>query len=384
MKFVILSILFVVFIISIIGIGCSDEPSELGLGLISPEDTLKLSSIVTKATTDSTFLYRIAGASRLMIGNYSDLETNIQSCAMIQFTGFKDIPKNSIIESAVIKIPINYTFGDSSHLMVMETHEILRSWSKDSFIWDSIDNNFYNSAPDSTFLLRISETDTAILRVDKLVHKWVQNRDSLQYGIILIPLGERQSRPDRGIIFGTNNTPLLTVTYRDSVDSVRIFDAKVAQQTYAANGTVPTIPQKIFLQAGIGYRGLIRFDSLSIPDRVSISDAKLELSVDNDLSIMNSFSRDSILVYLVRKNSYPYDSLAWSTFCKRSDKDTNTYIYIADMRTIVQQWILREPNYGIVIRPYGESSTFDRFALYGASAPDIFRPKLTITYSVLP
>lgn len=317
-----------------------------------------------------------------MVGNYSDLETNIQARALIQFTGFKDIPKNSIIESAVIKIPINYTLGDSSHLMVIETYEILRSWSKDSFIWDSVDNNFYNSTPDSAFLLRISETDTVILRIDKLVRKWVQNRDSSQYGIILIPQRERLSRTDRGIIFGTNNTSLLTVTYRDSVDSVRIFNAKAAQQTYVANGTVPTISQKIYLQAGIGYRGLIRFDSLSIPDRVSISKATLELSLDNGLSNMNSFSRDSILVYLLRRYSYPYDSLAWSTFCKRSDKDNNTYI--ADMRTIVQQWILSEPNYGIVIRPFGEPSTFDRFALHGASAPDIFRPKLTITYTVLP
>ncbi|MDI6766523.1 MAG: DNRLRE domain-containing protein [Bacteroidota bacterium] len=382
MKYFISSIFYVTFIISIIG--CSDDPSELGLGLISPEDTLKLTSIVTKATKDSTFLYRITGASRLMIGNYSNTEINssIHARGLIQFTGFKNIPENSIIESAVINTPINYTLGDSSHLMVIETYEILRSWNKDSFIWDSVDNNFYNSTPDSAFLLRISETDTAILRIDKLVRKWVKNRDSSQYGIILVPQRERLSRSDRGIIIGTNNPSLLTVTYRDSADSVRIFETTVTQQSYIADGTPPSASERLFLQAGIGYRGLIRFDSLNIPARVSISDAKLELLLDNSLPNKNSIARDSILVHLLRKNSYPYDSLAWSTFCKRSDKDSNTYI--ADIRTIVQQWILGAPNYGIVIRPYGESSTFDRFALHGVSAPEILRPKLTITYTELP
>ena len=47
---------------------------------------------------------------------------------------------------------------------------------------------------------------------------------------------------------------------------------------------------------------------------------------------------------------------------------------------IVQQWITREPNYGLVLRAYGEFLGFDRFAIQGSAAA--VRPKLIITYTV--
>ncbi len=59
-------------------------------------------------------------------------------------------------------------------------------------------------------------------------------------------------------------------------------------------------------------------------------------------------------------------------------------IYRADIKAIVQQWFIHEPNNGVLLRAGAELTTLDRFALYGANASAALRPRLKITYTILP
>jgi hypothetical protein len=137
----------------------------------------------------------------------------------------------------------------------------------------------------------------------------------------------------------------------------------------------------MFAQAGVSYRARVLFDSLTIPTNASITQAIIEFPVDGSLSLTNVHTRDSLIVHLLRKNTFPFDSLALGTLCVPALNGSQK-IYRATITPLVQQWVTREPNYGLVIRAFGEFFNLDRFALYGSSGPAGLQPKLIITYTV--
>ncbi|TLY33317.1 MAG: hypothetical protein E6K56_01210 [Ignavibacteria bacterium] len=193
-----------------------------------------------------------------------------------------------------------------------------------------------------------------------------------------------------GLVLGFSNStisgdirPLLTISYRDTADTTVALTARASRAIFVANATLPSPPQVTFIQAGVRYSGLLRFDSLAIPPRASVLKAYLEVSVDQPSSFINGFSRDSLIALLSRKNLYPYDSLALPTICSPEIVGTQKS-YRGDVTNIVQQWIGREPNNGFVLRAYGDFTTLDRFAVYGPAAAATLRPKLTVSYTVLP
>src|SRR5260221_494505 len=154
---------------------------------------------------------------------------------------------------------------------------------------------------------------------------------------------------------------------------------------FVADGPVPVSLTERYIQAGVAYRELLRFDSLSaaLPNRVSILKAVLEIATDTASSLFNRVSQDSILAYMTRDNTAPYDTLTFGTLCKPSFDGTQK-TFQADIKNIVQQWATNGPNYGIVLRTYNEFSTLDRVALYRATPVSSRTPKLKIVYTILP
>ncbi|MBI1806711.1 MAG: DNRLRE domain-containing protein [Ignavibacteria bacterium] len=374
--------ILILLVLSLI-LGCSDDPNDSGLTLISPQDTVRIESYTSTATSDTTVLFRIPGTSSTLVGKYQDLEVR----ALMQFTGFSSVPSTARIDSAVVTFTMDYRFKDSSGTIAFNVHEMTRTWSQGSFLWDSSNvPGIYRIPPETTYLKNVIPGDSLVtLRIDKLVNQWVQAGTDVPKGIILIPDAVSST-----IVLGTKNIsnvdtrPLLTVAYHDSSDSARTFTTRSIQRSFVANGNMSISPDVFYVQAGVSSRGILRFDSLAIPKQVSITEAILELPVDNSSTLLNPSSRDTVLAYLLRKNSPPFDSLALGTVCS-PDPLSIPRVYRADIRSIVQLWLTREPNYGILLRPLGEFLTLDRFAYYSSSAPDpALRPKLRIKYTVLP
>jgi len=367
-------------------IGCSDKPNILGIGLIPPQDSLKTFSTVAEATSDTAFLYRVKGILSTLVGFYSDIPSNTsqESRALLQFEGFTVIPDTARIVSAFVKIPINYKFKNSTGKLKLNIHSILKSWDQKTFIWDScVVESFYGNTPDTTFSKDIDTSDN-ILKIDvtPFVRRWVREKTNTPNGIIIIPDTLRSD-----MILGTrSNADTLEVTYYETDTSTvtKTISTNPIQQTFIANGAVPQSNTVRYIQAGISYRELIRFDISSIPHRASITQATFEITSDENSSVTNSYSHDSLFVYLVRNDTLPYTSIALGTVCSKSSDGSRT-IYSTDIKAIVQQWVVREPNYGLILRPYAELSSFDRFAIYRTSSQDsLLRPKLKIKYTVLP
>ncbi len=361
---------------------CSNDPDETGLGLVSPQDTVKVLTSSVSANHDTTVQIRVSGTTALI--GYSN---GIESRALLQFYGFTSIPSTAPVDSAIIQIPVNYWYRDSGGTLSFTAYEMLSSWSSSSFTWSMSDSTpLYGTTPVASFLSNLQPSDTMItFRIDSLARAWVQSATYQPNGIILFP-----GLISTNVIAGTRTSaytetrPLMKVFYRDTTaDTTVTWSGYTLQQGFVANAAPVIDPETVVIQAGVSYRGQIGFDSVSLPPNVSITSASLRLVRNDAGSMLNSQSRDSILAYLVLKSSAPFDSLALGSLCNPSDSG-GYHIYTADVRSIVQQWILRKPNYGIILRPYGETTTFDRFAIYGASAPANLRPRLTITYTVLP
>ena len=366
--------------------GCSDEPSAVGIGLLPPQDSIRIDSIQTKATSDTTFLARISGSSStLLIGRHDSLEAR----TLLLFNGISNIPGGSRIDSAGITFRINSRFRDSTGALGFTAYKMLRTWDPRTILWDStLISGTYNAdtvigtSPPPYF---IEVRDSVLkMKVDTTYIHELQRND--QGSMILIPsitskivLGF-SNYADPFVDFG----PELSISYRDSSsDTARTFTRKASLRAFVANDQLPPTTPLVYLEAGISYRGVIRFDSLPIPPRVSITQATLELSIDNNTSLLNNFTRDSLVVYLLRKNTPPFDSLALGALCEPIKIGTQK-MYRADIKSIVQQWVTRERNYGILLRTYGEYTTLDRFAFYGAASQDTLRPRVTLKYTVLP
>ena len=358
--------------------GCSDDPNLVGLGVLPPQDSLQILARETFATADTTIFSRVVGgSSTLLLGTYETLEAR----TLLAFSGISAIPQTAVLDSARLTFRINYRFKDSSGTVGIEAHRFRRAFSGSTFTWDTAAaSGAYSDTVSGALLQTVSPQDSVIsVRIDTaLIRQWISA--DLGY-LILFPTGNTVIG-----ISPINNTtgdfrPQLKVYSNGNDTTPSSF--RMSSGVFVANGTVPAVAGGVTVQSGIAYRGIIRFDSLTIPKRVSVTQAILEIAVDTVASLMNSYSDDNVIAYLLRKNVAPYDSLAIGTKCTPGLSGTQK-VYRADVKAIVQQWLLREPNYGFLIRASGELSTFDRFVLYGSAASPALRPKLTITYTVIP
>jgi hypothetical protein len=362
---------------------CSKDPDATGSGLVSPQDTITIRSSGTFASGDTTFLDRINGGSTLI--GYS---SGIESRAFLQFSGFSNIPSNAPVDSAVIQIPINYWFRDSGGTMAFSAYALNTGWTASALTWSLADSTTLRDSVVGSFLGVLQNTDTVMrFHIDALARYWVANGVYAPNGLILIP-----STISTDVIAGTrpslysDTRPSVVVYYRDTTaDTTVPWQALSLQEGFVANSTPVVTPGTMLIQSGVAYRSVLRFDSIAIPPNVSITRATLRMvrDIDPSHSVTNPQTRDSLIAYLSMKNVMPFDSLSLGSICSPSDS-AGYHVYTADVRTIVQQWIIRRPNYGFVIRPFSESVTFDRFSLYGTTAPAGLRPTLTITYTVLP
>ncbi|MBI5022468.1 MAG: DNRLRE domain-containing protein [Ignavibacteriales bacterium] len=376
-----------IFILAIIiaGIlpGCSDDPGILGTGMISPYDTLSVATTELFSTADTSFLYRFSGTSHIMVGKYSTGGSNIESRGLMQFSEITSVPDSAIIDTAYVTLNLNYSVPDTIGNIRFGIYEMNVNWDQSTFLWDSLDGS-YNPTVKYDFQQSFTGLKNINIPIDSLAEKWVRNKIDKPNGILLVP-----GLDGSDIIIGSrfltlaDKSPKLTIAYHITGDTIKHFIKNAVQTTFVSNAAIPIVDTTILVQSGIGYRGKIQFNLNSLPKHISITRAILELSSDTSDPLSISRTHDSLLVHLIRKNYYPFDSTALGTLCSPVIK--NGYkIYRADIKTIVQSWLVREPNHGLLIRPYSENYSFDHFSIFNNKAASQLKPKLSIIYTKLP
>lgn len=360
--------------------GCSQEPSDVGIGALIPSDTLQRFTREFQATADTTFLARINGAAgRLLQGTSGDLEAR----TMMEFSGVAGFSSGTVIDSAFVRMAVEYRFGDSTGEFDFTTYPMTKPWTSDQkvFNWDSAAVSYNSLTPAGSFLTTLNPSDTTIrFGIDtSVIRGWWQNSAGIG-SIILVPGVSTTA------ILGFSNTvtlladsrPQLEIYFHDTtfVDTLVL---RAARAMFVGNAS-PAVPAgEMVLQSGVVYRDRLRFDSLSLPPKASITVATLRVTVDPANSIRNGSTRDSLTVLLLRGATFPYDTVALGTLLKPAGAN----VYQGDVKDIVQQWVEKQANVGFVLRSLTEQTTIDRWAIYGAGSA-AFRPKLTVTYTVFP
>lgn len=375
----------VILALILIGIfyGCSDDPGIFGSGLISPTDTLSVATVELFSTADTSFLYRFSGTSHLMVGKYLNGTTNIEACGLTQFSGISTVPDSAIIDTAYITLHLNYSVPDTIGNVRFGVYEMNVGWNQTTFLWDSLKDS-YNPTVKYDFQQSFTGLKDINILIDSLAEKWVRNKIDKPNGILLEP-----GIDGSNIIIGSrlltlaDQSPKLTIAYHITGDTIKHFSTNAVQTTFVSNGTFPIVDTTILIQGGIGHRGKMQFDLSSLPQRISITRAILELSSDTTDQISKTLTHDSLLVHLIRKSYYPFDSTALGTLCVPTIKNGQK-VYRADIKAIVQTWLVREPNNGLLIRPYAENYSLDHFALFNNKAASHLKPKLSIIYTKLP
>lgn len=372
-----------VFIVLMIAIaGCSDVVSPVGDSILPPQDGITVDSLELTAVSSATFRQSIIGvSSTLLLGRSEGLEGRV----MMKFTGIPTNKQTAIIDSATLRLRVSYLFRDSIGTLALEIRKMLRTWSPSTFTWDSLNTaGTYNPAIDTTALFSITPQDSFIfIRIDPIVRGWFQSATAAPDGFAILPsVGSTIVGGISTLTTDTNYTPRLTISYHDTADTATLTLNPYAESS-VSNGTVPTTPGLEFVQAGVSYRTKFTFDLSRIPAAASITSAKLTVHVDTLASLLNPWSRYQMLLHYATENATsPKLSV---TSLSGNPVDSTRTTYVAEVRQFVQLWHTGTANYGVVFRASGESVTYDRYALFGATATDtLLRPRIKIIYSILP
>ena len=362
--------------------GCSDDPNSVGISLVPKLDGLKIDSLQVTALTSTNYRTRVTGTSTIiLLGRYSTLEAR----TAFQFVNIPTTRTTAVIDSAVLTFVVASRFMDSSGTISFEVHRMTRSWAESSVNWDSLQaaNQIYSDTIDGKFNIAVSPADSLIsIRIDSVAAHWMREGNSSPYGIILVPTVSLHP-----VVLGLRNLDLMTgslipalrVIFHDSLGVDSVIQTAY-QGVSAADGPMPSPPTRLFLQAGVAYRGRLLFDVSSIPKNASVTSAALELHIDTSLSVLNQYSTDSLIVNFLPDSTKP-DSIQLATLGVPTLTKTG---FTFDIRNIVQNWVIGRRNQGLVLRAYGETWTIDRFACYDAFAAPGLRPRLRIKYTVLP
>ncbi|MBI3194656.1 MAG: DNRLRE domain-containing protein, partial [Ignavibacteriae bacterium] len=351
-------------------------------------DSVGIRTFLTVTTFDTSYQSRIIGGStRQLIGK----DEGIEARAIFQFSGIPTNASSAIIDTAILRFPITYRFKDSTGEFGLHIGRMLRSWTKDSLNWDSTNvSSLIDTTNGNTFLKDIKKEDSTLeISVDAIIKKWFQDTLKLisPYGIVLIPTSTSKIILGCSAIYvsSTDSRPELYISYRDTSNTRSTLTLKPFQQVFVADGVIPTTTDSLFyLQAGIAYRGKLKFDLSSIPKQSSITAATLQLSLEKNQSVRNAYTSNSFIAHLDLEGTSP-PKLSSLTATGSFASDTTTTLSL-DVKTLVQQLVSkRVPNNGFILRAGNEFISVDRYAFYSNVASDsTLRPQLKITYTILP
>jgi hypothetical protein len=372
----------IAFVLTVVIAGCSDDPSDLGHGLLLPSDTLNVGKSEFTSTSDTTVVVKgNDNLGRIFVGRYP--VTSLEAASILQFT-VSTFTATQIIDSARIILTRNYSYLDSTGPYAINAYYVSQSWTTSTFTWDSLTAKISDTLAGSTVVASTLGDSTISVPIDTaIVNLWSIG------GGGSVALTSPSNVLGMNIIVGYANyadlsgdyRPLLRISYHEAADTTLQTNIRSTRAISVVNGPAP-VPGTMILQASLASRSVLRFDTFSLPKHASVTQASLWLPADPTQTALNNYSRDSVVVYMLRDNVYPYDSTAYSTLCSPVDSNGQKY-YRGDVRNIIQYWNTHTFNLGLILHPYGEYTTMDRFSLFG-SASSTARPLLKVTYSVLP
>jgi hypothetical protein len=133
---------------------------------------------------------------------------------------------------------------------------------------------------------------------------------------------------------------------------------------------------------GVTRYSFVKFDVSSIPSNATITDAHFR----NNVKLCESTMTPNLLYTGQVKSSWTESTITWKTMPSftvgnsRGGTCDNVTWWGFDVKTIVQNWVSGQQNYGLVLMSNSTTSFLRRF--YSREASSTVRPQLSVTYTV--
>jgi hypothetical protein len=384
--------LLVLFAISVLLSACSDEPTEQN-ALLTPhlpyvEMAVRESTIV--ADSGTTFReYAAMNSTASLVGRTGNYSASMILAFYSSYFQDRDTVR---VLSAKLHLHGASFYGDSTGQVGFTVHRLNRSWSQTTFTWDSLGTDFYDASDvRGTYAGRIGkDTEEVVIDLDTVMaRQWLitptTTEASYRYGMIFVPTSSATTV--RGFQSFENDSsnwvPTLVLICQNAAGTVTDTSTFTnGIDTFVGNiDDLNSDPKLFYLQAGVNYRSIVKFDVSWIPKGAIVNSADLTLQRDPSTSFINRFAGDTSIAVHPMEGSLTTSSFGSGSTAKLIPGSLTTYS--ADVAGEVQAWV-RGANYGALLRIYGvrEFESFTLVTLYGNTADNAHKPRLKIIYSV--
>ncbi len=391
LKKIIYKVSFLPLLIILVLAGCENNPNDLGLTFINPNDTAGSKILDTTIITSSSFRKYINnnGSANMLVGTHTANGNTYTAKTLLQYQGITgSYGTGANVVSASLRLTYSkYAYKDTNGTVAFNIYKVNRALNLLSVTNDSVSNSdigttslgSYTGNPTTQSAINIpldNQTMTDWLKYAADSSYAVKN-----YGLALVP--NTASTTIKG--FSSENTtdtlrPYITlvVQTKTSLDTVVLRFPSSVSLTDAPTSVIPA-SEYFLVQNGVSFRNIMKFNFGSLPSNVIINEAYLQITLNSSQSYITSGTNNQIKVDMVTDSSTKATNDE-SFFMTRLDSIT----YTVRINPIVQRWNSNiNPNYGLSLRNVSETQNLDNFIFYNSDNPDVSkRPKLRIRYSI--
>lgn len=379
--------------------GCADEPSSLGLNFIPPNDTegvkvfdSYLDSMQITSTNHRKFT-NTSGSPNLMVGKNG----NYDSKALLRFgvdTGYANATVNSA--SLILKYR-NYYFptshSDSLGQISFDIYKIQKSLDLSRITLDSVNNSTFGTVSQGNYT-GIPTADSQEVSVNLntvMVKDWLKAASDTgyavkNYGIVLSPGNSSNVikafySASSQVIAELKPKLFIIVTKNSVVDTLQYNP--FSSLSLVNNPTIAQTNEIFYMQAGIAYIQVLKFDLSKIPSTATINDVQLYFTLDQANSIFSSQTAKELRAAKITDTA----GLVTENFTFIGSPPTTDNKYSIRLvsnfnESPFQKWLMGEVNYGLYVYPTNIQTNLDLFAFYNITASDhTKRPRIVIKYT---
>ena len=385
-----ISVILLIFIISVSFLACEDEPSAIGIELLA-SDLIRVRTFDSQIDTlDQNSSYhkkviQLGTSSKILIGKHD----NIEASTLLKFIfGLADTLKDDIIagdlevNEAWIELTTRYVYVDSNEVMDFTVHKVNNSWDPFEFTIDNLPALSYEMN-DISSNKEITDSNY-IFNIDPdVILSWMKNAadTSLEknYGIYLKPVNNSGKVVGFQAFTATSSEAAkLTLVIEKTGSYVDTINGFIFADVSVVDGDLPVLPSEdIAVQSSISVNSIITFDLSSVPDGVVINSAELIIKRDSINTRTGTSFENNLLAYFV-EDSTAKEVNEGGAF-KLSFIDNG---YSGDITSYVRIWINEKRNQGVILRSGNDIEGLELFALKGSNAVNFAeRPRLKIVYT---
>ncbi|HRI46302.1 MAG TPA: hypothetical protein PK559_04285 [Ignavibacteriaceae bacterium] len=377
-------------------VGCSDDPSSLGVGLLGPDlaNVIELNSETDSLLQNSTYYKRVLNlstAQKFLVGQANGVLAKSFVRFNISLTSDEKswLAVDSLeIVSAIISFYPNYQYGDTNSSFDMSGYQIRSDWTPQSIKADSLSFLDIDSSISQINLISYSDTLITYRLRNDMALQWFKAEAGLdtsinrEFGLYL------KSNSGTNKILGFQafsttaaNQPKITYIYGKKGNSeVDTVDFKVLSDVHIIEGDFPQISnENIMVQSSATYESKVFFDLSKLPKDAIINSAILTLTRDSVESLTGNGYTDAISVYALSDTSANlpvFDYLYTGSLSRSGNTYTGSVVWLVNK-------MFKENNLGFGFTIYNQVEGVERLVLAGSNNSNFsIRPKLIIKYSV--